>query len=110
MRQGEEDDVVSGQGLDRGRLHEPVGQRDQVRLGVTEAAADTGVPVTAPIFTSGCVSSSRNSSPPAYPVAPATATLIDTCMNMPLTARLCKLFRQWRSPKGPDRSRDSRRY
>jgi len=32
--------------------------------------------VRAPISTSGWASSNRSSSPPAYPVAPATATLI----------------------------------
>ncbi len=39
--------------------------------------------VTAPISTSGCDSSSRSTSPPAYPLAPATATLrFDMCMTI----------------------------
>ena len=67
----------------RGRLHDPVGQRHQMRLVVPQRRPALAPAVTAPISTSGCASSSRSSSPPAYPVAPATATLVTTCMNMP---------------------------
>ena len=44
VRQGEEDHVVARQGLRGGRFHESIGQRHQVRLGITEATAHVGVP------------------------------------------------------------------
>ena len=37
--------------------------------------------VTAPTSTSGCARSRRSSSPPAYPLAPATATLIELMLH-----------------------------
>ena len=39
VRQAEEDDVVAGEGLERGRLEHPVGERDQVRLQGAERLA-----------------------------------------------------------------------
>ena len=111
VRQGEEDHVVAGQSLGGGRLDQPIGQRHQVRLGAHRGGGRRWRSPSPP-----------RSPPPGARAAAATAPRphirwlrppllsIDTCMNMPLTARLCKLFRQWRSPEGPDRSRDSRRY
>ena len=75
---------MPGQHLGGGRLEHPVGQRDQVRLEGAERLPGVGrAPVTAPTSTPGCPSSSRRSSPPAYPLAPATATLtFDMCMTI----------------------------
>ena len=42
VRQGEEDDVVAGEGLGAGLLEHPVGQRHQVRLQHAEALARVG--------------------------------------------------------------------
>ena len=58
-------------------LEHPVGQRDQVRLERAERLARrSSRPVRAPISTAGWPSSRRSSSPPAYPLAPATATRV----------------------------------
>ena len=46
-------------------------------------------PVRAPISTSGWPSSRRSSSPPAYPLAPATAILVGMCMTIQIRACLC---------------------
>ena len=42
MRQGEEDDVVAGEGLGGGLLEHPVGERHEVGLQHTEALAGVG--------------------------------------------------------------------
>ena len=55
-------------------------------------------PVRAPISTSGCPSSRRSSSPPAYPLAPATATRLPghvhdythDCMSICIRVRMCR--------------------
>ena len=56
--------------------------------------------VSAPISTSGCASSRRSSSPPAYPLAPATATVrFVMCMTIQTTAYSTKQGCQgWRDP------------
>ena len=67
---------MAGEGLGGGRLQDPVGERDAGAAAARRAARPRWTPpVSAPISTSGCASSRRSSSPPAYPLAPATATL-----------------------------------
>ena len=89
VRQRQEDDVVVGEGLGAGLLEDPVGQRDQVRLEGPRSSPALPPAVSAPISTSGWARSRRSSSPPAYPLAPATATLVvmlhdytGDCMDM----------------------------
>ena len=88
VRQREEDHVVAGERLGGGLLEDPVGQRDQVRLEAAEASRRRWCrAVRAPISTSGWPSSRRSSSPPAYPLAPATATReLVMCMTIQITA------------------------
>ena len=66
VRQGEEDGVVPGEDLRGGRLDEPVGQRQQVRLVHAQPVAGAAVARSAaPMVTSGWPRSRRSTSPPA---------------------------------------------
>ena len=49
--------------------------------------------VSVPIRASGCASSTRSISPPAYPLAPATATVNVMCMNIHVDARRYEVAR-----------------
>jgi hypothetical protein len=73
VRQGEEDDIVAGErvGVVSSRTRSASGSR----CGCSAPSRAPALPpaVNVPISTSGWASRSRNSSPPAYPLAPATA-------------------------------------
>ncbi len=80
--QGHEDHIMASQGLRRRLRYDAVGERHQMGLVLPQLATGTAPAVTAPISTAGWLSSRRSSSPPAYPVAPATATLTDTRISI----------------------------
>ncbi|CAM5245191.1 hypothetical protein SALBM311S_10145 [Streptomyces alboniger] len=73
VRQREEDDIVPGENVGRGLLEHTVGERQQVRLERPELLARVGVAGQGTDLDLGVRRSSRRSSPPAYPLAPATA-------------------------------------
>ncbi len=80
VRQGEEDQVGAGQAARVG------GGEGQLEVDQMRVDGATGVPawewaVAAAISNSGCPASRRSSSPPAYPLAPATATRIPTAFT-----------------------------
>src|SRR6202167_4879238 len=57
-------------------------------------------PGTAPISRSGCPASRRSSSPPAYPLAPATATLVPMC-GLLLPEEVCSMMHEYAIALGP---------
>ena len=70
VRQREEHNVVVGEHGGVGRLEDPVGERQQVRMMFTEAVPALAAAVSAPMFrrpsgSAGCPSRSRRISPPA---------------------------------------------
>ena len=75
MRQGEDDDVVPGQRIHGRGLEHPVGELDDVRMVLTQSASGVAVRGQGPDLELGMVEGRRSTSPPAYPLAPATATL-----------------------------------
>ena len=75
VRQGEEDDVVAGE-ASAASVSPSTRSASGSRCGWSAPSVAPALEpaVRAPISTSGWDSSSRSSSPPAYPLAPATAT------------------------------------
>ena len=81
MRQGEKHHVVAGKHARLGGLQDARGQRRQMGMMVGERAAGIArggerAEVSRPSEYAGWPSSSRRISPPAYPLAPATATVV----------------------------------
>ena len=133
VREREHDRVVAGEHLERGVLEQPVGERGEVRVDAAERLAGVRGAVRAPTSSSGCWSRRRSTSPPAYPLAPATATRLmcmtiqssmTPCMHAGAStsrrpgrqlpsgtsakvssgsARSCDQVREGRTPRGPGR-------
>ena len=65
MGKGEDDDVVTDEGVDLGGLDETLGQVDEVGVVLSEEGACGGAAVRAPISISGWALRRRRTSPPA---------------------------------------------
>ena len=88
VREAEEDHVVAGEHVEARSARAP-GRRAARRCGCSEPSVSPALepPVSAPISTPGWPSSRRSTSPPAYPLAPATATrFVVMCMTIQWTA------------------------
>ena len=79
--EGQDDGVVAGEDLGRGLLELPVGHGGEVRVDAPSGWPAFDDAVSAPTSSSGCWRRRRTTSPPAYPLAPATATRL-ICMTI----------------------------